>query len=390
MINMREISYMKDKIKALFRNIALKHNKGIFFIIVTLVIVTTFSFYFISTNKDLYDKTVAKITSVTEKQSQVNNISGTAENIKKQQIKAIIINGKHKGEEIQLQNTTSYSQVNDLNLKVNDEIFVSIKENNNKNIISAEILDFKRDKYIGYITAMFITLILLIGGLKGFKSLTSVIINIIVFYILIQMFLYGYNLILISIIASILFIVFSIALVSGINKKTLSTIIGTMVGTVISMLIAIIVIQINHWTGIHFEEMEFLTHPPEQIFLVEILIGTLGAIMDIAITMSSSINEIYDKNPSVDTKVLINSGREIGKDIMGTMTNTLVFAYISGSIPTILLLLRNGFSISYIINMNLSLEFIRALTGSIGVVLSIPITIYTSVLLIINNLMGEY
>ena len=60
--------------------------------------------------------------------------------------------------------------------------------------------------------------------------------------------------------------------------------------------------------------------------------------MDIAISISSSINEIYDKNPDIERKILIKSGMEIGKDIMGTMANTLVFAYISGSIPMILLL----------------------------------------------------
>jgi uncharacterized membrane protein len=111
--------------------------------------------------------------------------------------------------------------------------------------------------------------------------------------------------------------------------------------------------------------------------------------MDIAISISSSLKEIYDKNPQIERKMLINSGMEIGKDIMGTMANTLVFAYVSGSIPIILLLLRNGFPISYIININLSLEIVRALTGSIGIVLSIPITIYTSVMLLKSYKIGE-
>ncbi|WP_146752459.1 YibE/F family protein, partial [Clostridium beijerinckii] len=77
------------------------------------------------------------------------------------------------------------------------------------------------------------------------------------------------------------------------------------------------------------------------------------------------------------------------QDIMGTMSNTLVFAYLSGSMPIILLLLRNGLPITYIININLSLEFMRALIGSIGIVLSIPITIFTSIAILKKHKIGE-
>ncbi|KAJ52702.1 putative membrane protein [Clostridium tetanomorphum] len=385
----------KDKLQKLisiFKNdINNNRNKYTFIAVISLILISIFSFYFISTNENYYNKTIAKITSITEKEeTQTNGVTGSVENIKKQQIKAVIMNGVEKGKEIRLENTTSYSKVYDMDLKVKDEVFINIEKDTNKKIISATIIDFKRDKYIGYITILFVMLILLIGGLKGFRSLTSVIINIIIFSVIIGMFLHGYNLILISAIASILFIVVSILIVSGINKKTVSSIIGTMGGTIVSMLIAFIVIKLTNSRGIHFEEMEFLTHPPKNIFYAEILIGTLGAIMDIAISISSSMMEIYEKNPLIDRKVLVNSGLVIGKDIMGTMANTLVFAYISGSIPIILLLIKNNFPLSYIININMSLEIIRALTGSIGIVISIPITIYTSVILIKTQKIGDF
>jgi len=366
-----------------------KKNKYTYIIAIILAVITAFFLYFISTNENYYSKPIAKITSINEESSQNETIDGKKEQIKNQQIKAVIMNGSHKGEEVQLKNTTSYSQVYDLNFSVNDEVFISIHEGSNKQITDASIMDLKRDKYIVYIALLFILLISLIGGIKGLRSLASVVINFIIFSAVVSLFLRGYSLILISIIASILFIILSIAIVGGINKKTLSAIIGTMAGTLISILIAVVVIQLNHWKGIHFEEMEFLTHTPEKIFIIEILIGTLGGIMDIAISISSSIKEIFDKNNNVERKVLINSGKEIGQDIMGTMANTLVFAYLSGSIPMILLLIRNGYPISYITNINLSLELVRALTGSIGIVLSVPITIYTSVIIFKNNKIGE-
>lgn len=232
-------------------------------------------------------------------------------------------------------------------------------------------------------------LILLVGGLKGFKSLASVVLNVIIFSLVIELYIRGLNLIFVSVVASILFIVVSMSIVGGINKKTGSAIIGTLAATGLSMLITVIVISATHSQGIHFEEMEFLTRPPEQIFIVEILIGTLGGIMDIAISISSAIKEIYDKNPEIERKVLIKSGMEIGKDIMGTMANTLVFAYMSGSIPMILLWLKNGYPVVDIININICLEIIRALTGSIGIVISIPVTLYISVLLMKNKRIEE-
>jgi len=265
-----------------------------------------------------------------------------------------------------------------------------IEQNDKQEITSINILDLKRDKYIAYIVNIFVILILLIGGTKGFRSLASVVVNIIVLFTVIELFSKGFDLMTLSIIASIIFIVLSILIVSGRNRKTISAIIGTILGTFISMLIAGFVIRLNNWSGVHFENMEFLTHPPEEIFFIELIIGTLGGIIDIAISMSSAVKELYDENPNIERKVLIKSVREIGQDIMGTMANTLAFAYISGSIPMIILLLRNGLPITYIININLSLEFMRALTGSIGIVLSIPITIYTSIVILKNQKIGEF
>ena len=345
-----------------------------------LIIVSIISIIFVGKNEEFYDKPIGKITNISEQSFETQNMSGSKETMKKQQVAALIMNGKYKGKTVNFENTTSYSQINDLDLKINDEVFLSFQISSEGKITSVKLLDLKRDKYLVYVVVIFIVLIIVIAGRKGFKSLASVAVNLVIFFAAIQLFLNGVNLAFIALIASILFIVSSILIVQGINEKAISAIIGTATGTLISMIIAILVIELTKWNGIHFEEMEFLTHPPEAIFLVEILIGTLGGIMDIAISISSCLKEICDNNPSIEVNALISSGMEVGRDIMGTMANTLVFAYLSGSIPIIILLLKNGYPIFYIININLSLEFIRALTGSIGIVLSIPITIYTSVI----------
>lgn len=381
---------MKDKILKMLesiRNDKVKRNNFILFIILLIILIG--AAIFSNNNESYYKKTIAKVISINEINSTAPGINADKESIKQQTATAVILNGADKGKKVTFKNTVSYSQVNEINVQVNDEVFISVQKNPQGKIQSVSLLDIKRDKYISYITIIFVALMLLIGGSKGFRSLASVAINIVIFLVVVDLFLKGWNVIIISIIASLFFIVLSIFTVCGVNQKTYSAIIGTALGTLISMIIAVSVILLCHWNGVHFEEMEFLTHPPEKIFMLEILVGTLGAIMDIAISISSSISEIYTSNPDIEKKNLIKSGMEIGKDIMGTMANTLVFAFISGGIPTLILCLRNGFSITYVISINLSLEFVRALTGSIGIVLSIPITIYTSVLLIENSRKGR-
>lgn len=357
--------------------------------IALLVVIFVLFFYFGDRNEGLYKKTIAKVISISDKSVKSSESNVLKEPLTKQEITAIIMNGHFKGDKVSLENTTSYSQARDFKLNKGDEVFISLKLNSGK-IASAKILDFKRDKYIIYIVSVFVLLILIIGRLKGLKSLSSVIINIFIFAGAIELFISGLNLIAVCIFASFLFISLSLSIVCGISKKTLSAIIGTMFGTAVTMLIAFLVIFINNSKGIHFEELDFLTHPPETIFYMEILIGTLGAIMDIAVSISSSINEIFSDNPAIETKLLIKSGMEIGKDIMGTMSNTMFFAYISGSIPIILLLLKNGFPISNIVGVNLSLEIMRALVGGIGIVISIPVCIFTSILLLKNKKIGEF
>lgn len=366
-----------------------KYRKYIF-IFTAVLVLAVFSFYFVNNDEKYYNGTIAKITAVSQQSSDTTDANGNSDKMISQQIKAVIINGKHKNEEINFQNKTSFSNANDIYLKVNDEVFVSLNEGTSHNITSVQIIDFKRDTYIYYIVILFLLCAVLIGGLKGIRSLVSLGINILITLTVVSFYLKGCNLLITASLASLLYIVTSMFLVSGINKKSYSAILGTVAGTFVSMLIAFFVIKYTNGRGIHYEEMEFLTHPPEQIFFSEILIGTLGAIMDIAISMSSSIKEIYDGNPGIERKALMKSGMEIGKDIMGTMANTLVFAFVSGSIPILLIWIKNSFPISYIISINFSLEIIRALTGSIGIVLSIPITLYISVIILKKNKMGEY
>lgn len=104
--------------------------------------------------------------------------------------------------------------------------------------------------------------------------------------------------------------------------------------------------------------------------------------MDVAISISAALFELYHNNKDISVKALKASGIGIGRDIMGTMTNILFFAYISGSIPILILYLKNFSPLGFTLSINLSLELTRALAGGIGIVLTIPIGLYTTIFFI--------
>jgi len=107
-----------------------------------------------------------------------------------------------------------------------------------------------------------------------------------------------------------------------------------------------------------------------------IIIGALGAAMDVAISIASSLTELQRENPNISAKNMIKAGFNIGHDIMGTMINTLVLAYAGGALTMLLLFVGFGTSFHHIVNLDFfATEVVRAVAGSIGLLFAIPITI---------------
>lgn len=353
-----------------------KKTRNLTIIVCFLFFISIALYSAVSNNEWRYSNPIAKVVSVVNSEGEMaEDMIGNSEQIIKQTIAAIVMNGKHKGETIQLENNTSYTGAYDIDIRAGDEVFLIYEEDENGRILNPEAKGLKRDKHLVYIVLIFSFLILLIGGMKGFRSLLSVFMNVAIFTLATGFYLAGHNIYAVFVAASIAFVVVSVLLVCGVNKKSISAILGTFVSTIFSMVLVFIVLYVTGGKGMHFESMEFGLGNYEEIFLVEILIGTLGGVMDLAVSISSAIQELKEHNPDISSTEMIKSGMEIGKDTMGTMANALLFAYISGSIPMIIMWMANDVSLITILNFNLSLEVIRALVGSIGAVMSIPITI---------------
>ncbi|OIU68615.1 YibE/F family protein [Rossellomorea aquimaris] len=341
------------------------------------------SLYFVDHNQSLYDRPIAEVENVKIINSNdMEDMNGNKDRLYTQQITAQIKNGEHEGEKILLKNEYSSSGAYDQPYKPGNEVFVTIdKDGKDSGALTGGIEDVKRDKFLMLISWVFILLILVVGKKQGLFSLVTLAVNAVVLSYGLDVYIQtdGTSLLLVCSVGVIIFTAVSLLFVNGFNEKTYAAAVSTLITTFITLLISYAVVKLTGGSGLRYEEMQFLTRPYEAVFLAGILIGCLGAVMDVAITLSSSIFGLYEKNQGISIKALTKSGFEIGRDIMGTMTNILFFVYISGAIPMLILYFKNASPLGFTLTMNLSLETARALSGGIGIVLTIPIAIFISI-----------
>lgn len=344
-------------------------NKNIFYTCLILII-SILAIILIYNDDFLYKKTIMKITNIEVTNTEISkNSLGFGEYHYQENITGIITNGKNKNKNITIQYEDTYSSVVTDKYKVGDKVFI---ESNN-------IESLKRDTYITILVIAFILSMFLVGKYRGLLAIISVTFNTIIFYLCLNLYFNGLNLTLLCILESIIFTYFSLFIASGISKKSISAVASVFASLVVIIILLFIVIKTTNYSGINFNEMSFLMVPVTDVFLPELFIGSLGAIMDVAITMSSSISELIEKNNKISIKELNKSGKEIGKDIMSTMINVLFFTYLCSGLPVFVLALRNGFTMYNYITTNFSLELSRFLVGSIGIVITIPISIFISI-----------
>ncbi len=321
-----------------------------------------------------YDEPIGKVISVSPEQMDVDALSPYEDH--EQTLTLELLNTDSKGEQITITQRFTVSQAFSDVYRKEDEVLLRHDQDR------YYILTLKRDHQILTLLLMFVMLTIVIGGKKGAKSLLSVLLNFAVVAVMMAYYLNGGSIYVITPVSAVIFIFTSMTLVTGFNKKTLAASIGTASGSLIAIVIAYVVFHYTDNYGLNYQEMDISIKSPVELFYLQLVIGTLGAIMDIAVSIASSIEELIQTSPHISMKNLFKSGRVIGQDTMGTMTNTLMLAYLSGGIPLLLIMIKGGVTLNYLINVSLSLELMRAVIGSIGIVATIPITLLVSMKLL--------
>ncbi len=296
-----------------------------------------------------------------------------------------VLNGEYKGKILEIENHITSNPVYDIKLKPGQRVLLNIEKTPEKSLFY--VTDIERYPVLMIILGLFLALLVIIGGKKGIQAIVSLCITaILVFFVLVPAILNNFPPIPSAVVIALLSTMLTMAVVGGINTKSLAASLGTILSVSLAGLVSLLVIHYAPLTGFHDQESAMLWMSRSDlsfpgILAAAVIIGALGAVMDVGMSIASSISEFKSVNPDLKPVDLIKSGMNVGKDIMGTMTNTLILAYIGGAFS--LVLLAANAPLLKLINLNsIATEIVSAITGSIGIVLCTPITAVISAYLI--------
>lgn len=318
-----------------------------------------------------------------EKES-LNRDHATGFDVGYQTIKIKILTGEHKGEVMTVRNTLNYTT--NARATSGAELIVCI-DTANKNTYDVWVYSYNREPYLYLFILLFFATLCAIGGGRGIRSALGIIFTFTgIIFLFIPMLYRGYSPALASMGVVLVTLCVTLVLLGGLSTKTLSAILGTISGAVISLLFLMAALKITHLSGFSTNEADVLiqiagkTHMKVgELLFAAILISSLGAIMDIAISIASSVNEVYACNSSFGFKELFKSGMNVGRDMMGTMANTLIIAFTGTSLNILVLLYSWNVKYYQLINNNMiGIYIIQAVSGSIAVILTVPLVSFFS------------
>lgn len=366
-----------------------KSNKNIYIYILTILLSIAFIAVGYNMNKTEFKQLnfnksyKAKVISIEE---SIKNESAYDEGFSSTTIKykAEITNDEFKGNIVEaFQYIDEIVAVNPKVIEIGDKIIISSLISRTGEGEEWTFLEYDRSTVLWGLLFGFFALIVLFGGKKGVNTIISLIFTCLsVFMVFVPSILKGNNIYLSSIIVSVFIIFMSLLIINGANKKTLCAIVGNLGGLLIAGLLALFISNILNLTGLIDDDSMFLllveTNAPidlKAILWAGIVIGSLGAVMDVSMSIASAMNELAENMEVKNFKTMLKSGFNIGQDAIGTMTNTLILAYIGSSLSVVLLLMVNYKDVLLLFNLEMIVfEIIQAIIGSMGILFAIPIT----------------
>lgn len=292
-----------------------------------------------------------------------------------------VTTGQYKGQTLQVSNYVGplYSTP----LKVGDSAVLIISTYEDGTHIGT-VYEYDRSIALIITIILFFVTAIAIGGKTGAKSLLGLVITLAcLFGILLPALMKGAPTLPAIFLICTYITVVTLAILGGIQKKTMCAMIGTVSGTAVALLFGQFTQMLLRIDGMRASDAEALLQLQQQgipigikgLLVGGIVISSLGAVMDVAMGIASSLSEVSAANPSLTRRELFRSGMNIGRDMVGTMTNTLILAFLGSDLVLIIYLYSLGLSSHQLISSAyLSIEIVSSISSSIGVILSIPLT----------------
>lgn len=244
------------------------------------------------------------------------------------------------------------------------------------------VKDINRLSPLMWFVALFVLVIIIFSGKQGVRSLLALTGSfLIIIYILLPLLLKGYPPIITSIAIASLVLFVAIYFTHGFNKQSSVAFSGTVFAVIITGLLAYLGVEFASLSGFSSEEAVYLNFNTRGaldfggLLLGGIMIGVLGVLDDIAVTQAAVVSEIFDSAPHLSRLEVYKKALRVGREHVGALVNTLALAYTGTALPLILLFSTSTSPFSTIINQEIfATEIIRTIVGSIGLVLTVPIT----------------
>ena len=376
-----------------------RQSKIVYFIVIVLSILflyggskvaTTHQVNIVTQNRDseLDDQVFAQVIKVN---STVPDQTDETRSIVK--FTARLTTGKNSGEIVQ---AIQYSYKNNATMpptvSQNDKIVLGKLTSDNGTEWAFE--NYERINQIAILSIILIILILLFGGQKGISTILALAFTCLsIFFVFIPLIMSGHNIYYCTVLICVYVICVTFSLTGGVNRKSVAAAAGCIGGVIFSGGVYIVLEHTMKLTGFYNDQssrlLEMFANQPinlRAIVFAMVTIGALGATMDVAMSISSSLEEIRSGGNKISRYTLIKSGLNIGKDIMGTMMNTLILAYVGSSLITVIIYAASDYPLLQLLNQEeIIVEFLQSLAGSLGMLLTIPFTTFISALILKNS-----
>lgn len=253
-------------------------------------------------------------------------------------------------------------------------------------ILSVTMIDHNRFPAEAVLALAFVALLILFAGKTGIRAILSFILSILMLWkVLVPLYLKGAEPILVGMGITLLLTLSIITLVYGLDRRALAATLGAGAGLIVTCVTGILATSGFRIHGAVMSYAESLLYSGfmdlnlTRIFMASIFIGASGAVMDLAVDITSAVHEVVLKKPDISAKEAIRSGLAVGRAAMGTMTTTLLLAYSGGYVALLMVFMAQGTPVSHILNYkHVAAEIVHTVVGSFGLVTVAPWTAVTA------------
>ena len=293
--------------------------------------------------------------------------------------------GKFKGQETDAVNMLSGSLQTDKIYRPGDQALVVISYDGDE-ILNVNMTDHYRLDKEWILLGCFVIFLMVFAGWSGVRAILSFVLTVLTIWkILVPCYLKGMNPVGVGLLVVLFLTILIITLVYGVDRRALAAVSGSFLGILTTCVMAAVFTDafqihgavMDHSESLLYSGYEYLNLT--QIFMASIFIGASGAVMDLAVDITSAVYEVVLKRPDISRREAIGSGMAVGKAAMGTMTTTLLLAYSGGSIALLMVFMAQGTPLDNIFNYKyIASEILDTLAGSFGLVTVAPFTALTS------------